>query len=1351
MDNKYKNFFLFSSYNKKVMSLQKYLEREYKTNVEDMRNRLIGFSEEKKNRSIKLNGTQINLSKQLLNIDEHPLRENLFSQYRTIVKGDKVFNKLVRDNVLKRNKNDMFKYITDNVKVKFQETINKDNLIKNKLQQLINNKFQLSLIKDNLIKIGEDSLNSIKKRIEYNNRELFLVEGLNGKNIVKSINELFEIKYKFIEPQLINLFKDTTKLYMLRFKFLDLTSNSYINKEIPISNMNYDKIIKLLTGDKVILSELNQFASDGETELEYEKLIQVEIYELKKLLKNGQSRKINGFFNKVIKNGLESYFQSLTNRYQIYSENSENDSNEIGEFEEESCIINCLIQSGFNEEDIMRVKSMLGLKKNEVNIPQTKIKEIADLLEVNIIVHYIKEELDKRTNVISYRRRFYEHIPRFEKGDTISLCLYNNHYFILEELQMTTFYVRNCVEINERIKNNSNYGVKINEKTKMLLNNTNADGSFTSRKDMIRKIDSLNLIVEMEKLNYFTGYENRDVNLFSNNFISIPSLVKIKQDQDLDYKHITTETLLKMSGEKKVVELNKRNKKQYYLYYTADTENMTMNEDKVLVLHTPLIKGFTNGRTKIPTVIYGNDDELIMKKFEKLLFEDIQREYMIFEKISNREGVEFKVIMYFHNLKYDMSVISKYLYISSETTKGSMLYSKTFCVKGLFFVEARDSMKHFNMSLKNSCEMLKVDGIKLEAIGYSYYNQTNMSNHIVDITEYKKHLKKSDYLLFDRIMTESLTNENPFEYNELEKTFNPLKYYLFYLRNDLIITDKCIDKYNDLMLECVNETIFDSLTISSIANKFISKSGCYEGLFGVKSLLREFIQKSIYGGKVAVYEPTRGDSIADYMEDFDGTGLYPSAMKRLCEDYGLPCGEIFELPTDITYEDLINDNNDYGMFVVEIILTKINKKQKISFIAGKDNSLLEYVNCLEDGRVLNLIVNKITLEDYIKFHDINFQIVKGCFWKKSNGVNRKLGAVICKLHNDRKQAKNDNNIALSDMIKLIMNSIYGKTCQAKSDTKIIYKSHKNSKMYEQRYHGIIESIDRSGKSVKFVIRNYDNDLSLNYVGSLILSMSKRIMNEVFDTMNTLDLTVYYTDTDSIHILKKDIEPLRVKYLEVYNRNLIGKELGQFETDFSLKYKEMIDPLGGDFEDNYKETSCESVISINNISLDPKIYLDILQGRKKNGDYFYGTHIRIKGITVSGINDKISQIINKLPNNKNRYLLINNLIEVHTEQDKTKINLINHLKDDTKKLDTIEATLRLFKHLSIGKGVHFNLNPKDNVSFEHSSEGVKLREENSFKRYLRIKKDRKDKNDKEVSQIEGRDNIRYDNDKELFNM
>ena len=180
MDNKYKNFFLFSSYNKKVMSLQKYLEREYKTNVEDMRNRLIGFSEEKKNRSIKLNGTQINLSKQLLNIDEHPLRENLFSQYRTIVKGDKVFNKLVRDNVLKRNKNDMFKYITDNVKVKFQETINKDNLIKNKLQQLINNKFQLSLIKDNRKIKGEncvslkDEIDKINDSIKNPSRDKFI-------------------------------------------------------------------------------------------------------------------------------------------------------------------------------------------------------------------------------------------------------------------------------------------------------------------------------------------------------------------------------------------------------------------------------------------------------------------------------------------------------------------------------------------------------------------------------------------------------------------------------------------------------------------------------------------------------------------------------------------------------------------------------------------------------------------------------------------------------------------------------------------------------------------------------------------------------------------------------------------------------------------------------------------------------------------------------------------------------------------------------------------------------------------------------------------------------------------------
>ena len=62
-------------------------------------------------------------------------------------------------------------------------------------------------------------------------------------------------------------------------------------------------------------------------------------------------------------------------------------------------------------------------------------------------------------------------------------------------------------------------------------------------------------------------------------------------------------------------------------------------------------------------------------------------------------------------------------------------------------------------------------------------------------------------------------------------------------------------------------------------------------------------------------------------------------------------------------------------------------------------------------------------------------------------------------------------------------------------------------------------------------------------------MSKRIMNEIFDICEEQGFKVYYQDTDSLHLHEKDVPVLAKLYQEKYNRELIGKALGQFHSDF----------------------------------------------------------------------------------------------------------------------------------------------------------------------------------------------------------
>ena len=63
-------------------------------------------------------------------------------------------------------------------------------------------------------------------------------------------------------------------------------------------------------------------------------------------------------------------------------------------------------------------------------------------------------------------------------------------------------------------------------------------------------------------------------------------------------------------------------------------------------------------------------------------------------------------------------------------------------------------------------------------------------------------------------------------------------------------------------------------------------------------------------------------------------------------------------------------------------------------------------------------------------------------------------------------------------------------------------------------------------------------------------MSKRIMNEVMCLAYDIGCKIYYQDTDSMHIVKEDLERLEHAFEEKYHRPLKGTNLGQFHTDFA---------------------------------------------------------------------------------------------------------------------------------------------------------------------------------------------------------
>lgn len=304
------------------------------------------------------------------------------------------------------------------------------------------------------------------------------------------------------------------------------------------------------------------------------------------------------------------------------------------------------------------------------------------------------------------------------------------------------------------------------------------------------------------------------------------------------------------------------------------------------------------------------------------------------------------------------------------------------------------------------------------------------------------------------------------------------------------------------------------------------------------------------------------------------------------------------------------DWQDKVYSILTVRITKVNKEQQMPFIAHKSDSSIHYLNTPPPKPI---VIDSITLEDYIKFHEIEYEIIEGVYWDE--GTNKKMGEVIQRLFNARLKAKKEGKKALSNTIKLMLNSSYGKTIMKKTntETKVIKSGKDKFENYVYSNFNTIKNYRKLNKhNYKVEKICYDNSYNRGHIGCAILSTSKRIMNEVFDIANTNDYVIYYTDTDSLHCNFKDVPKLEEKYKEKYNRQLNGKQLEQFHTDF-----DMLDEDGNDRTKD-KDGKSNEIYATKSIFLGKKSYIDILESKDKDGNTIVGHHIRCKGITPEGL-------------------------------------------------------------------------------------------------------------------------------------
>ena len=150
--------------------------------------------------------------------------------------------------------------------------------------------------------------------------------------------------------------------------------------------------------------------------------------------------------------------------------------------------------------------------------------------------------------------------------------------------------------------------------------------------------------------------------------------------------------------------------------------------------------------------------------------------------------------------------------------------------------------------------------------------------------------------------------------------YDPMKYAIGYCLIDCRILKEGYLHFRKSAKDFTNLNIDRYITIQSVANSYIKKHGCLEGVVKVSGKVQAFISTARVGGRVMT-NANKMYHISGKIADFDANALYPSAMKEIA---GLPLGKTIVLAEFQLNHKFLKTISDY---YVEIEVTKVGKKR----------------------------------------------------------------------------------------------------------------------------------------------------------------------------------------------------------------------------------------------------------------------------------------------------------------------------------------------------------------------------------------------------------------------------------------
>lgn len=802
----------------------------------------------------------------------------------------------------------------------------------------------------------------------------------------------------------------------------------------------------------------------------------------------------------------------------------------------------------YDDTCLIYALKMAGLEQDKLDIIKFYVKNrVIPVSDLNKICDRLKIQI-----ILKYISG-HKDVKKYgiEYDQIYNIGLMDNHYFIIENTEITRYSLEHYDEIinyyelkNKEVKD-INYIYKWHAQNGYYKDKTRCINSYEVVKILIENKDKLlkEITTENRTLATTQFYNNINQEIVNLNY-NDECLKLVVEDTENDEE----------KADKKIIYQN-----MFFDFETYVDEN---NE------HVPYLVVLYNEELGICKEFLGKD---CGKKMLKSLTKDTR--------------------LIAHNAKYDYRFLVNELYLNKEICSGGRFISSKSIIYNSANVKInliiKCSYNIISKPLSKFTKMFKLGNVIKEIMPYNLYNEENINKRFLNI----------DYVLKDFINKEDHVQflENIERWNlKKDDNYDIIKYSIEYCKIDCQLLNKGYNIFKQWMMDEVNIDINEVATSATLSHKHMINKGCYDDVYMLSGIPQQFIQGCVVGGRTMCNNNEK-IYIKQNINDFDAKSLYPSAMNRM---QGFLKGKP-KIIENLSYDWLKTKDG----YFIDIIVNSVGIKRDFPLMSLKNDEGIRIFSNDMVGKTLR--VDKITLEDLIEFQKITFTVVRGYYFDE--GVNIKVKNTIKEMY-DRRNALKKNKNAVEEVYKLILNSAYGKSIMKHIETIThIFDSEEKYNIHLLKNYNWITSMTNYGNKWKITqLKTVDTHYNICHVGVEILSMSKRIMNEVMCLAEDNNIKIYYQDTDSMHIPDDKIETLGNLFNKKYNRVLIGEAMGQFHDEFAID-------------------GCNKVIASECIFLGKKSYCDKLVGIDDKGTEHVDYHVRMKGIPEKVISYHVEKL------------------------------------------------------------------------------------------------------------------------------